>query len=257
MRWLVAAAAAMSLLIASGIADAVVQNVKLVDTSGKPVANQTVTIVFPPGVTDSKGNTNAKEETDEKGILWFDFPGDGKYRIEHAGGVLEWEVLTAGTPGLDISPLAVGAAIAAVGVGLYAANDDDDDGSPSDGDGSDDDDVAGTYSCSASQISNPDNHPIGSLNGTYTVTGSAGGSGTLQHASGSTSFTASGPISAEGELTMGTTAGTFEGRTGSRFDFAGRMNSGQLIVVCPACPDSNNNQNADPVQVGLSCSRSS
>lgn len=258
MRRVLAASLAMSMLVASALVQAVVQNVKLVDARGQPVANQTVTIVFPPGVTGPNGEKEAKEDTNEKGILWFDFPGDGKYLIRHPGGVLEWEVAAAGSPGFDVSPLAVGAAIAAVGVGLYVANDDDDDGGSSSDGGSSGGALAGNYNCPISQVrSNLDNHPTGSLAGGWSLEGSAGSSGSADHNSGGTNISASGSISSEGELSMGTTSATFEGRPGSTANISGPMSALEVIIRCTGCPDSNGNGNADPVHVLLNCARNS
>ena len=41
----------------------VIQNVTVIDSQGEPVRTQTVTIVFPAGVTDADGNSEVQEET--------------------------------------------------------------------------------------------------------------------------------------------------------------------------------------------------
>ena len=58
---------------------AVVKDVGIVDGNGNSLANTRVTIVFPDG-------TEQVEESDDNGMLVFDFPSDGNYRIRHSGG---------------------------------------------------------------------------------------------------------------------------------------------------------------------------
>jgi len=63
----------------SPFAFAVVKNVSLIDSKGAPVSNATVTIVFPDG-------TEVEKETDDKGVLIFDFTSSGDYVIKDSSG---------------------------------------------------------------------------------------------------------------------------------------------------------------------------
>lgn len=230
-------------------AHAVVGNVLIVDTSGQAIPDQTVTIVFPDGKTTKEGETR-------KGILIFDFPNDGNYRIRWAGGETTHVVTGAGAAAGGIGTMgwvAGGLGLAAATTGLIGrdgggGDDDGDSGSPGGGGGG----VDGTYQCSASQVSNQDGHPIGTLSGSYDVSVN-GTSVTIQHTSGNTDFTIPGTLSGNNITASGT--GTFVGRSGSQFSFTGTIPplSGQLQVTCSACPDTDGDTTADPVQVNESC----
>lgn len=69
------------LLTLSVQALAIVTSIPLED-KGVPLAGQTVAIVFPDGSEQEK-------DTDDKGILWFQFPADGSYQIVHKGMVIK------------------------------------------------------------------------------------------------------------------------------------------------------------------------
>lgn len=112
--------------VAPGV-NAVVKNVTVVNADGEPLANQTVTIVFPDG-------TEQEEETDDDGILIYDFPEDGDYVVKYeggemavavSGGIPTWAWVTGGVVG--------GAAVIAGGIAI--ADDDDDPVSPGGGGG--------------------------------------------------------------------------------------------------------------------------
>jgi hypothetical protein len=237
---------------------AVTQNVSVVAPNGQPVASATVTIVFPDG-------TQKEEDTDDKGILYFDFPNNGNYKIRYPAGagyaagemtyVVTTATSTAESSGTNWVPIAlttlgVGGAIAGFS-GIDGGDDDDDDGgSPqTPGGGS----IAGTYNCTPSQVSNQDGHPTASLGGTYVVTVN-GSSFTLQHTSGNTDFSIQGTVSGNDLTASG--SGTFVGRANSQYSFTGTAPplQGQLIVTCGACPDTDGDTTADPVTVNQSCS---
>lgn len=67
------------LFLLAPVTHAVVKDIGIVDGSGNSLANTKVTIVFPDG-TEQEG------ESDDDGMLVFDFPSDGNYRLRHSGG---------------------------------------------------------------------------------------------------------------------------------------------------------------------------
>ena len=73
-------------------ASAVIQNITVVDSTGEPVRSTTVTIVFPPGITNEQGESEEERDTDPAGLLIFDFPGDGEYMIKYPGGHMTYVV---------------------------------------------------------------------------------------------------------------------------------------------------------------------
>jgi hypothetical protein len=84
-RTVVALAAGFAVALLAGTALSVARSVAIVNTAGQPVANATVTIVFPDGSTQ-------EEETDDDGILFFDFPSAGDYTIRYPGGQMTYTV---------------------------------------------------------------------------------------------------------------------------------------------------------------------
>lgn len=233
------------LLLLAGSAAAIVHNVTLISDTGEPVANATVTIVFPDG-------TQQQQQTNERGVLAFDFPSNGTYVIRYSGGQMSYEVTGAGT-GLAnakwVGPAVIGTAFAAAVVATQAQGND---GSPSSGSSGS---VDGTYDCSFSQTSNADSHPTATLNGNYNVS-SSGSSVSVTHSNGTTNFSASGSLSGNSSTFSG--SGTFVGNPGASVSGALNFNSGgasgSLEVICDTCPDTNSNMTADPVQGGMSCS---
>jgi hypothetical protein len=245
-------------------AHAVVQNVAIVNSSGQPVANSTVTIVFPDG-TEKEG------KTDRKGLLIFDFPNNGNYVIRFPGGQMSYTAT-----GIDMAPthaspwLIDSAAVLAVGtaVALDSSNNSNNNsdssgtgstggsGGSGGGGGTGGGSVDGTYSCAFGQTSNPDMHPVATLDGNYVVT-SSGTTASISHQSGGTDFTASGAIS--GNTASYSGSGSFEGFSGAQvtgnFNFSSSSNDGTISLVCSACPDTNGNSTPDPVQGQLSCSK--
>jgi hypothetical protein len=239
-------------------AQAVVQNVAVVTPEGQPVANATVTIVFPDG-------TQEEDDTDDKGILCFDFPNSGNYKIRYGAGPnypageIAY-VVTSSSVGEEGGPNWVPIALTTLGVGGaiagFAGSDDDDDdddgpqtpGGGGNGGGSE----SSSFNCTPSQVANQDGHPTGSLGGTYNLT-TDGSNATLQHTSGNTDFSIQGTLSGDNLTASGT--GTFVGRTNSQFSFTGTAPplQGQLRVICEACPDTDGDNTADPVDVNQSC----
>src|SRR5690606_7924941 len=102
----------LALLSTGGPAWAVLTSVPLT-ASGQPLANQTVTITFPDGTTQ-------EEETDDKGILLFDFPGDGKYRISHNGVLIK--TVDIGTGGGWSTGQMVAGGVVLIGGGIALGN---------------------------------------------------------------------------------------------------------------------------------------
>lgn len=74
-RLALAMSACLALLIPS--AYAVVKNVTVVNEDGQALANTKVNIVFPDG-------SEVEEETDDDGMLIYNFPNDGDYVIKHS-----------------------------------------------------------------------------------------------------------------------------------------------------------------------------
>lgn len=255
--------AATTLAVCGTNAWAVVQNVALVNPSGEPVANATVTIVFPDGARDTA-------ETDDDGVLVFDFPDAGDYTIRFPGGEMTYSVDTAAVAAASRRGtgrwLGIGAGILAIG-GLTAVLDNNGDGdddivapAPVQDDGADPGNdpgdsgtnpAEGTYTCVHSVMSNEDGHPTTSLSGEYVV--AAGGSPNLQHSAADTQFTITATLSGTDIAASGT--GTFAGFSGASFNFDGTVPplTGTLQVVCNACPDTDGDGTADPVQAALSC----
>ena len=104
-------------------ASAVIQNITVVDSTGEPVRSTTVTIVFPPGITNEQGESEEERDTDPAGLLIFDFPGDGEYMIKYPGGHMTY-VVRGGIP----TYIKVGGTLIGLGALWYAVDDDDSNG---------------------------------------------------------------------------------------------------------------------------------
>jgi len=95
---------------------AVVKNLSIVDGQGNSMPNTKVTIVFPDG-------TEVEEETDDDGMLYYNFPDDGEYVVKYPGG--QMAVNVSGTGGGLSTGQMVGAgaaAIAIIGIGVAASD---------------------------------------------------------------------------------------------------------------------------------------
>ncbi|MGI9342051.1 MAG: hypothetical protein ACR2QV_04335 [Gammaproteobacteria bacterium] len=96
---------------------AVVKDLSIVDGEGKSLANTKVTIVFPDG-------TEVDEETDDDGMLYYDFPKDGEYTVRYPGGQMAVNVGGGGGGGLSTGQMigAGAAAVAIIGIGVVASD---------------------------------------------------------------------------------------------------------------------------------------
>jgi hypothetical protein len=251
----------IALLFAFGVffpcaVQAVVQNVTVVTATGQPVPNATVTIVFPDGTTK-------EEETDDRGVLIFDFPNNGNYVIRYPGGQMSYTATGVGVAAAEpsMTPWVV-AGVTLLGAGAAIASDDDSDsgsdsGGGTPGGGTGGGTVDGTYNCTFSQTANADSHPTGTLSGNYGVA-TSGSNVNITHQSGPTNLTASGSLS--GSSANYTGSGTFQGFSGAQVSgtltFGTNSATGNLNLVCSTCPDSNMNSTADPVSGSLSCTKS-
>lgn len=162
---LVAISMATAMVMTIPAAYAVVKNVTIVDAQGNSLANTKVTIVFPDG-------TEVEEETDDDGILVYDFPGDGEYTVNYPGGQMAVSV-----GGGSNTWKWVAGGVAAAGLVWVIADDDSDNNSPSnspsDPGGSDPGSGSGTcepgdVNVSTTINSNPGSHP-NEFDGIYSV----------------------------------------------------------------------------------------
>ncbi len=87
--WISAGLLGLLLTFMAPSGHAVVKNVSLTGSDDSSLANTRVTIVFPDG-------SEQQEETDDKGVLIFDFPTDGDYSIRYPGGEKTVSVTGAG-----------------------------------------------------------------------------------------------------------------------------------------------------------------
>ena len=105
---------AISLALFVPAAFAVVKNLSIVDGEGNSLANTKVTIVFPDG-------TEVEEETDDDGMLYYDFPDDGQYTVKYPGGQMAVNVKAGGlTTGQWVGAGLATATI--IGVGVVASD---------------------------------------------------------------------------------------------------------------------------------------
>jgi len=102
-------------VVSLGIPDAsaVVKNVNLVDSNGRPLKNELVS------VEKADGTAVGERTTDEKGILKFNFPEAGEYVVKDSNGSVlkKLEVSKVGTATWVLAELGLGAAV------LVASND--------------------------------------------------------------------------------------------------------------------------------------
>ncbi len=168
---------AICMAMAIPAAYAVVKNVNIVDTQGQSLANTKVTIVFPNG-------TEVEEETDDDGMLIFDFPSDGDYSINYPGGQMGVTV----TQGAGKGKWIVGGA-AAVGAGLViAASGSDSDSGSGSGSNSSWCSLTPTYfDVTTSNYLNPGSHPTDGFDGTWQVSCDSPDQATIILASGASS----------------------------------------------------------------------
>ncbi len=189
---------------------AVTKHISLTGADGQALANTTVTIVFPDG-------TQVDEDTDDRGLLIFDFPNNGNYRILTASGELIQTVSISGAAGSTaaIGSVSTGmvAGVAAVAVAgtIAAAQGDDNDNT---GGSSASDVPNGAYNVAFSLLSNPGGHPDLLTGQSVVVSISTSGSSVqIVQTSSVTDFTdISGSIS--GSTISGSGTGTYSGFSG-------------------------------------------
>jgi hypothetical protein len=190
-----------SLAFTTSLAYAVTKSIAISGANGEPLANTSITIVFPNG-------TEQKKDTDEKGILVFDFPDNGTFKLLDPGGKL---VQTVSTGGIALST--VGIAAGALAVGAIALSQNNDSSSSSSG-SSTTVDPSGTYTLAFTLSSNPGGHPDFLSGGPITVTVSnSGGNITITQTTANANFTdTSGTLSGANITSSGT--GSYAGFSG-------------------------------------------
>ncbi|MGI9342050.1 MAG: hypothetical protein ACR2QV_04330 [Gammaproteobacteria bacterium] len=169
-------ALAMCLVAFIPAAHAVLKDLSIVDGEGNSLANTKVTIVFPDG-------TEVDEETDDDGMLYFDFPDEGEYTVRYPGGQMAVNV-GGGGGGMSTGKwLGAGAAAAVlVGVGIAASDSGSsgDSGSPSSSSPSSD---PGSSGSSGSGGSSPPSFDVSVCNpAVYSVTATLSGDDPGGHA---------------------------------------------------------------------------
>lgn len=159
----------MFLMLLAPAANAVTKHLSMVGENGQPMARTTITITFPDG-------TKEKVNTDEKGILMFDFKKPGTYTLsDPAGNVLKTVAITGS--GMSTTAMVTTGALVAIGaIALIAGGSDSDSNSgdsppdegtdppvtepPEGGGGGEEGSQAGIYDVSLSVASNPSNLPV-------------------------------------------------------------------------------------------------
>lgn len=190
-----------SLTFTTSLSYAVTKNLVMSGANGQPLANTTITIVFPDG-------KKQKKDTDEKGILVFDFPDNGNFKLLDPSGKL---VQTVSTTGGALS--ATGIAVGVLAVGGVIALSQNNDSSSSSG-SSTPVDPSGTYTLAFTLSSNPGGHPDFLSGGPITVTiANSGGSITITQTTANANFTdTNGSLSGANITSSGT--GSYAGFSG-------------------------------------------
>lgn len=218
-------------LLAPVNVSAVVKNVQIM-SDGKPLANTKVTLTSPSGKKD-------ESDTDDKGVLIFDFDEDGAWTVSWPGGSM---IVKAGG---GIGPYIVVPAIVGVTAAIIAANDsDNDDKQQSSG-------SSAVFSLTVQAVvSNPDLHPQNFENCSYNVSVS-GSSVTISCSGSGIDFSASGSIDGSGNFTA-SGSGTYQGFattfnvSGQIIETAGTWD-GQIDSCNGGCPDTNGNTIEEPI----------
>ena len=206
-RKLLALLTAISMALISSPLLAVTKHISLVGANGQPLANTTITIEFPDGTTK-------KEETDDKGILVFDFPGDGAYRLLGPNGEL---LQTVAVGAAAIAGSGTIALIGIVGAAALAANTGGDSSSSGAGSGGGSStDVSGTWAIgfSVDPAQDPCNHAaFGTLDGNtvQTQVTASGSSVSITETSANADFPDSLSGSTSGSTLTASASGTYAG----------------------------------------------
>ena len=210
---------------------AVVKNVQIM-SDGKPLANTRVTLTSPSGKKD-------ESDTDDNGVLIFDFDEDGDWNVSWPGGSM---IVKAGG---GIGPYIVVPAIVGISAAIIAAQDsDNDDKQQSSGN-----DLVFSLTVQAI-VSNPDNHPQNFENCSYNVQVS-GSSVTISCSGSGIDFTASGSIDSSGNFTA-SGGGNYQGFP-TTFNIGGQIIEtsgswdGQIDSCNGGCPDTNGNTIEEPI----------
>ena len=158
----------MLLMLLAPAANAVTKHLSMVGENGQPMASTTITITFPDG-------TKEEEDTDDKGILMYDFKKSGTYTLsDPAGNVLKTVAITGS--GMSTTAMVTAGVLVAVGVIALAAGGSDSESNsgdtppegtdppvtepPEGGGGGEEGSQAGIYDVSLSVASNPANQPV-------------------------------------------------------------------------------------------------
>lgn len=196
---------AICMVLAMPAAYAVVKNISIVNSQGTALANTKVTIVFPDG-------TEVEEETDDRGMLIYDFPGDGDYMVNFPGGQIAVNV----SGGISTWQWVAGGAVAAAMVtAVVVANDSGSNNTGSSGGssggsgGTDTCPSKSAFNVSTSVVSNPGNHPPTEFDGPWDISCSAGQASVIF--SGSSSVTFACTVDSSGNCNAGTTDCSYAG----------------------------------------------
>ncbi|MGB5224924.1 MAG: hypothetical protein WBM38_09065 [Arenicellales bacterium] len=158
----------MLLVLLAPAANAVTKHLSMVGEDGQPMVNTTITITFPDG-------TKEKEDTDDKGILKFNFSKSGAYTLSDPAGNVIKTVSIAGS-GMSTTAMIITGAAVIGGIALLASGSGDDsnsDGTPTDppvteppvteppeDGGETEESQAGIYDVNLSVASNPGDEPV-------------------------------------------------------------------------------------------------
>ncbi len=142
---------------------AITKHISIVGETGQPMANTTITITFQDGTAE-------EEDTDDKGLLIFNFGKKGDYVLTDPNGRVVGNVSTTGFSTGQKAAAAAGAAIAAILIIDNSGSNNDNSGDSSSNDSGSGDSgsgvqdcgasLPGTYDVSYSIASNPANHPF-------------------------------------------------------------------------------------------------
>jgi len=197
---------AICMAMAIPAAYAVVKNISIVNSQGTALANTKVTIVFPDG-------TEVDEETDDRGMLIYDFPGDGDYMVNFPGGQIAVNV----SGGISTWQWVAGGAVAAAMVTAVvvannnsSSNNNGSSGGSSGGSGGTDTCPSkGAFTVSTSVVSNPGNHPPTEFDGLWDISCSAGQANVIFSGSASVNFACT--VDSSGNCDAGATDCSYAG----------------------------------------------
>ena len=154
---------ALFLMILAPAANAITKHLSMIGENGQPLANTTITITFSDG-------TKEEEDTDDKGILMFDFKNSGVYTLTDPAGNVIKTISVAGS-GMNTKVVVLSAlGVAALLAVLAGGSDGDSNTTPetpvvpevpdSGGSGGEEGSLAGIYDVDTSVLSNPGDHPV-------------------------------------------------------------------------------------------------